>query len=154
MDKQNLQEVAKANREAKQKSREDELRKVTTEDNVLGVAGNMLGSNRTALKALDSAIEVIEFHLNQIKEFKKKERDNFARVMFVFDDIVEDYSSEQWDEDQNRHQENLDALVGLRDAMKEEVKRDDRNDSGSDNSSTGTGDGLGTRGEAPAEDKG
>ena len=133
MDKDDLQEMAKANRDKKRQEREDELRKVTTEDNVLGLAGSMLGSNRAALKALDTAIDTIDSHVKQIESLKKRERDNFTRAMYVFDDVVADYSSEQWDEEQVVHQENLDALIGLRDAMKKEVEEGSGTESGSDN---------------------
>ena len=140
MDQESLKERTKEIRDQKALEREKALRTVTMEDNVLGLAGSMLASNRLALKAISGGIEAIESHINQIKDLKKRERDNFTRSMYVFDDVIADYSSEQWDEDQKKHQTNLDALKGLEEAMKEQAdsKADsnekEENDDGSDNS--------------------
>ena len=151
-EKINLQDLAKKNREEKAKAREDELRKITKEDNVLGLAAQMNESNQRALKALDTAISVIEVHISEIKRVKKTERDNFTRAMFVFDDYMDDYSSDEWDRDQEIHQENLEALTGLRDAMKEEAHGDDRTDD-SPNSPGSIDDGSPDNGgEEPTED--
>ncbi len=139
MDQVELQKKAKEKRDKKALERVESLRKVTMESNVYGLAGTMLASNKKGLDVIQDGIKAIEFHIEQIKDLKKREVDNFTRVMYVLDG-VEDYSSDQWDEDQKKHQTNLDALKGLKEAMKEQAdsKADsnekEENDDGSDNS--------------------
>lgn len=121
-----LTEAARKKAAEKRKKREAELKKVTAEDGILGLAGRMLDSNLAAKNAFDSAIKSIENHLEGTETIRKQRKDDYIKAMYVFDEKLDDYSSGQWDEDQELHQANLDALTGLRDAMEEEKKASEK----------------------------
>ena len=163
MDQEALQKKAKENREQKALKRMESLRKVTMESNVYGLAGTMLASNKKALNVIEDGIKAVKFHIEQIKDLRKREVDNFTRVMYVLDGM-EDYSSDQWDEDQKKHQVNLDALEGLEKAMKAEDSKTDSNESSEDDTirdsgnssgdSAPSGGNLDNSGEESPEDQG
>jgi len=118
----NLTEEARKKAAEKKRKREEELRSVTAEDGILGLAGRLLDSNLAARNAFDNAIKVIEGHIKAVEDVRKQRKDDYIKAMYVFDEKLDDYSSDQWDEDQELHQANLDALTGLRDALEEEKK--------------------------------
>ena len=160
-------ERGKETAEKAKKEREEKRDKLTAKDDLISNAGNLLISDKAAKEAwklvFDRPIEILERHLNSVDQFKRQQRDNYARVLMTFD-MTADYSSEEWEADVARHRERLEELKALKKAFEEGHVEDDKTDSeegkkdgnGSDNSldspDTGAPVGSDSGGEELAED--
>jgi len=124
--KESLADTARKKAEEKRIKRENELKKVKSDDGIIGLAGRLLDSNKAAKNAFGDAIKVIERHIEGVDQIQNSSKDDYIKAMYVFDSkLDDDYSSEKWDEEQEAHQENLDALNSLKEAMDEAGKTEE-----------------------------